>query len=449
MPKAPAGSALPILYILFQMENWMHQTNPIVISPSRYIARLFIFCIFFNTTLWAQQVKLSNTDSPFNLKEAFELAWDRQPEVKSITLRRNAAQAKQEVANSWTAEPPSLDLFTKSDQVTSDQGRREYVAGVTLPLWLPGEQSRTSELASAEMRSVSSRVSAAQLRTSEKLRTAWWDWQRARDENALANARVINAKKLAADVSRRVNAGDLALSDQHQASGALASAEVAQAESDSRLARATQHLRSLTGVLPNSNVKQTPEPLPALPADFTKLDANHPAVKELFDRAQVARRTADLASAQNWKNPEVFLGTTRERGSYGESWQQSITLGVRIPFGSESRDRARIAQAQAEALESESQMRLERERLAADLEGSKILVESTRLQLVAAEKRARLAQESRVFFEKSFRLGETDFPTRLRIELESVEAQRGASRARIDLAAAVSTLRQNLGLLPE
>ena len=333
--------------------------------------------------------------------------------------------------------------------MTGDQGRREYVAGVTLPLWLPGEQSRASELAGAELRSVSSRVSAAQLRTSQNLRTAWWDWQRARDETALANARVVNAKKLAADVRRRVNAGDLALSDQHQASGALASAEVAQAESESRLASATQHLRSLTGVLPNSNVKQTPERMPALPADFTKLDANHPAVKELFDRAQVARRTADLASAQNWKNPEVFLGTTRERGVYGGSWQQSITLGVRIPFGSGSRDRARIGQAQAEALESESQMRLEQERLAADLEASKILVESTRLQLVAAEKRARLAQESRVFFEKSFRLGETDLPTRLRIELESVEAQRGASRARIDLAAAVSTLRQNLGLLPE
>ena len=395
----------------------MRQKNPLVTSPGRYIARMFILCIFFNSALWAQQAQFNNTDTPLDLKQAFELAWDRQPEAKSATLRRNAAQARQEVANSWTAEPPSLDLFTQSDQVTGDQGRREYVAGVTLPLWLPGEQSRASELAGAELRSVSSRVSAAQLRTSQNLRTAWWDWQRARDETALANARVVNAKKLAADVRRRVNAGDLALSDQHQASGALASAEVAQAESESRLASATQHLRSLTGVLPNSNVKQTPERMPALPADFTKLDANHPAVKE--------------------------------RGVYGGSWQQSITLGVRIPFGSGSRDRARIGQAQAEALESESQMRLEQERLAADLEASKILVESTRLQLVAAEKRARLAQESRVFFEKSFRLGETDLPTRLRIELESVEAQRGASRARIDLAAAVSTLRQNLGLLPE
>ena len=55
----------------------------------------------------------------------------------------------------------------------------------------------------------------------------------------------------------------------------------------------------------------------------------------------------------------------------------------------------------------------------------------------------------RSFFEKSFRLGESDLPTRLRIELEAVEAERQSTRARIDLAAAISALRQALGLLPE
>ena len=76
-------------------------------------------------------------------------------------------------------------------------------------------------------------------------------------------------------------------------------------------------------------------------------------------------------------------------------------------------------------------------------------VESSRTQLAAAEKRAQLARESRGFFDKSFRLGESDLPTRLRIELEAVEAERQSTRTRIDLAAAISALRQALGLLPE
>jgi len=122
---------------------------------------------------------------------------------------------------------------------------------------------------------------------------------------------------------------------------------------------------------------------------------------------------------------------------------------VRIPFGSESRNRAKLGLARAEALETEGHLRLERERLASDLEAARVRVESSRAQLAAAEKRAQLARESRGFFDKSFRLGESDLPTRLRIELEAVEAERQSTRARIDLAAAISALRQALGLLPE
>ena len=62
---------------------------------------------------------------------------------------------------------------------------------------------------------------------------------------------------------------------------------------------------------------------------------------------------------------------------------------------------------------------------------------------------AQLARESRGFFDKSFRLGESDLPTRLRIEAEAADAERQAVRARIELAAAISAWRQALGLLPQ
>ena len=115
----------------------------------------------------------------------------------------------------------------------------------------------------------------------------------------------------------------------------------------------------------------------------------------------------------------------------------------------EDRRRTNEHLARAEALETEGQLRLERERLVADLEAARVRVESGRAQLAAAEKRAQLARESRGFFDKSFRLGESDLPTRLRIELEAVEAERQNARTRIELAAAISALRQAMGLLPE
>ncbi len=80
---------------------------------------------------------------------------------------------------------------------------------------------------------------------------------------------------------------------------------------------------------------------------------------------------------------------------------------------------------------------------------ARLLVEAAQARQAATDKRARLARESRAFFEKSFRLGETDLPTRLRIEGEATEAERQAARSRIELAAAISAWRQTLGLLPQ
>ena len=173
------------------------------------------------------------------------------------------------------------------------------------------------------------------------------------------------------------------------------------------------------------------------------------ALLELQDRAAVADRTAALASAQSRANPEILLGTTRERGAFGESPAQTLTLGLRFPFGGGPRHDARIANARAEATEAQAQLALERERLTAEREAVRIRVQSARTQLAAAERRARLARESRGFFDKSFRLGETDLPTRLRIEAEAADAERQAASARIELAAAISAWRQALGLLPQ
>ena len=156
-----------------------------------------------------------------------------------------------------------------------------------------------------------------------------------------------------------------------------------------------------------------------------------------------------LAGIQGRANPELNLATTRERGASGESWQQTVTIGVRIPFGSDTRNRARVASASAEAIEAETQLRLERERLTAEVDTARVRVESARTLVASAEQRAQLARESRGFFQKAFRLGETDLPTRLRIELEAAEAERQVARTRIELAAAVSALRQAMGLLPE
>jgi cobalt-zinc-cadmium efflux system outer membrane protein len=382
------------------------------------------------------------------LRQVFDAAWARQPEAMALQARRDAARAQQSAATAWTPEPAALELSSKTDRLNRNQGARELEVGVAVPLWLPGERGRSAALAEAEGAAIESRATAAQLRIAATVREAWWQWQRARIEVDSARDQLDNTRRIAADVARRTKAGDLARADQHQADGAVASAEANMAQAEAALAAARQHLRALTGTAPATSeaAGSLAEPDPG--ATAADLDA-HAALQELKDRAAVAERTAALASTQSRGNPELMLATTRDRGAFGEAAQQTITLGIRIPFGGGPRHDARTASARAEATEAQAQLAMERERVIAEREAAKVRVDASRSQLAAAERRAKLARESRGFFDKSFRLGETDLPTRLRIEAEAADAERQAARTRIELAAAISAWRQALGLLPQ
>ncbi|MFZ2987754.1 TolC family protein [Ideonella sp.] len=384
------------------------------------------------------------------LSQAFEATWARQPEVAALTARRDAARAQQRAAASWTPEPVAVELTGKTDRLNRNLGAREYEAGLAIPLWLPGERGRSQALAQAEGLALESRTLAAQLRVAASVREAWWNWQRARAEAATAQGQLDSAQRIAADVGKRLKAGDLAQADQHQADGAVAAAQASVAQADAAVVVAELSLRTLVAS-PTMDFKASPaDPGAEAPPDATVTDLDaHGELLALKDRAAVAEGTAALAATQTRANPELTVATTRDRGLSGEAWQQTFTVGVRIPFGAGPRHDARTAAAKADALELQAQLNLERARLAGERDAAKARADGAKLQLAAANRRAQLAGESRGFFDKSFRMGETDLPTRLRIEAEAAEADRQAARARIELAAAISAWRQALGLLPQ
>lgn len=403
----------------------------------------------------------AQTSPALDLKQAFEAAWARQPEALALPSRRAAHDAQLRAARAWSPEPPALELALKSDRLAHDHGARELEVAVALPLWLPGERGRSQDLAQAELQALDSRRRLLQLELAARLRTLWWDWQRSRIEAEVAQDQLDHARRLAEDVARRTAAGELARADRHQADGAVAAAEALQAQTQADESAARQRLRALIGAEPRPSA--TAAPMPAEPAAETvprtavepEAGASpgdrprHAALAELEDRAAAAERSADLAATQTRANPELVLAATRERGTFGETYEQSLTLGIRLPFGAGARQDSRVAAARADADEARARLVYEREQLDAEREAAQRRVEATRTQLVAAERRAELARESRGFFQRSFQLGESDLPTRLRIEAEAVEAERQAARSRIELAAAISGWRQALGLLPE
>lgn len=412
---------------------------------------LCIPSIFWSIFAYADDVKLNKNE----LKSLYEIAWERQPESKSYQFRVDAALAKQKIASSFLASPASIEIAQKTDRANSNQGASETIAGLGIPLWLWGERANSIGLADAEYKRLLSQYLLIQLKVAAEVRDAYWSYKRSSVELDLANGRFQNAKALSFDVEKRFRAGDLSRADLHQANGALANAEASLAEAQANFINAEQKVRSLLGVgmveksIKTGLLNQLAEPIPKVPDNLSSLDFNLPVVAALLDQLEVAKKAVSLAKAQTRSTPELQLLTTRGRDVYGVPFQQSITLGIRIPFGSDSRYQNKLATTTAEMVEAESQLALERERTLSNIESSVLLVKTARLKADSSEKRAVLANETRSFFEKSFRFGETDLPTRLRIELEASDASRQAAVAKINYAVAISNLRQALGLLPE
>lgn len=407
--------------------------------------------VFWQTFAYADDAKLSKHE----LKSLYEIAWERQPESKSYQFRVDAALAKQKIASSYLASPASIEVAQKTDRTNSNQGASETIAGLGIPLWLWGERVSSIGLADAEYKRLLSQYLLIQLKVAAEVRDAYWSYKRSSVELDLSKSRLQNAKALSLDVEKRFRAGDLSRADLHQANGALANAEASLAEAQANFINAEQKVRSLLGVgmveksIKTGLLNQPAEPIPKVPDNLSSLDFNLPVVAALLDQLEVAKKAVSLAKAQTRSTPELQLLTTRGRDVYGVPFQQSITLGIRIPFGSDSRYQNKLATTTAEMVEAESQLALERERALSNIESSALLVKTARLKADSSEKRAVLANETRSFFEKSFRFGETDLPTRLRIELEASDASRQAAVAKINYAVAISNLRQALGLLPE
>lgn len=387
------------------------------------------------------------------LAQTFEQAWASQPLTQALSARRSALAASRQAADAWTAQPGALELRAQTDRPGTDRGAQELEVGVALPLWLPGQRSRSQALVTQEEQALDARLASARLQLAGQVREAWWAWQRARAELALAGTQVEHAQALSDDVHRRVRAGDLARADAHQADGALALAQSAQARAEGQGMLAWQALQGLMGSAQPwpgaathaaAPIGAEPAPGEAVP-DF----AQHPQVRDLDQQAATARQAAELADTQSRANPELLLGTVHSRDQRGEPRQRQLTVGLRLPWGESPAQRALAARAHADATELSVQARRQHQQAQAALDGAQARWRTAQRVHDAAQRRATLAHESQGFFDKSFRLGETDLPTRLRIAQEAQEAARQAVLAAIDLAAATSAWRQAAGLLPE
>lgn len=371
----------------------------------------------------------------------FESAWSRQPAQRAQTERRNELDARLRAADGWTPEPGSISLSQRGDQPGSKLGRRESEVEFATPLWLPGQRGRQRAVVVAERDSYDASQQLARWRLAGEVREAWWQARLAQADAELAQQRAASLQALAADVARRVKAGELARVDANRAQAEQRSARIALGDADASAFRALQQYSALTG---------TPD-LPRLDegAGVDEEGATrHPLRLFAYHQTTLARQRIAYVAATRRDAPELSLGVTRERTTVAEPYGSSVVLRLKVPFAGSARNDTRMATAQAERAEAESEAELGEARVAADIASARRELVQARAAQVLAQERAELARDSLQLLDRSFKLGELDLPSRLRAEAEHFEAERLLSRARLQAGRAVSTLNQALGTLP-
>ncbi len=375
------------------------------------------------------------------LRDAIERAWERQPAAQARPARTEEFTAKQEAARAAFPEPPSLSVGNRNDRLTGKDGLLEWETEIALPLWLPGERERQGAIVNAERDQYDTGLTAAKLKIAGEVRDAYWQARLAENELALARRKVQEAVALAADVVRRVKAGDLARVDLNQAQAVAQLARAGVAEAEVKAFRAQQAFAVLTGVSTLPGGEEVSAPAGAALDEHPLLAPSQRAI--VTTQARLSHATQNLRS-----NPELALGVRRERQLFDEAYHNSLSVRFRLPFATDARNKPRIAAANAELIEAHTVYSLERAKVAAEAETARRELEQARTVSGLTEARYTLATDTQRLLAKAFALGELDLIARLRAENERFEAELQFTRAKLEAARAISRLNQALGVLP-
>ena len=222
---------------------------------------------------------------------------------------------------------------------------------------------------------------------------------------------------------------------ERQAAGQVSQAQRA-------LAELRGQWRTLTGL---TQIATPDETIPAASADAA---VNQPLVMTAHARVRAAQARLALTEADRRDAPELGVGITREKALAGDVAHNALRLSLRIPFGSIHRNAPRLAAARAELDTAYAELDATQRQVQTDLVWAREALQAAQAAAVLASERAEFSAQAQALVARSYHLGESDLPSRLRADNERFDAELAATRARANTQRAIARLNQSSGILP-
>lgn len=375
-------------------------------------------------------------------RSAVEAAWQRSVQAAEAGGQQRTALAERAAASSFWAGSPSVALEQLRKRQRPGVASRETELGIALPLWLPGQRDARLAAAEAQAQAAAAATDAARLQMARSVldaAAAIWA-RRAELESAELQAQALQA--VAADVARRVKAGELARADALAADAEHLAQLDALAQARLQLQAGEARWTALTGLA----AMPPPPPAPGGAAP-SGVPVEHPLLREATARLALARKRLESVRLSRRDAPELVVRAHQEVAG-GEPDTRGIGFALRIPLATAERNEPLMSAALAEVELAEAGEAEVRRRLALELGDAEREAEAARRQLDNETARARLLRERAALIHTSFDAGQTPLPDTLRALSQAAQAEAAARRQAVAAALAAIRLEQARGLMP-
>ena len=422
------------------MVNFSHSKNS-AFFRSAIFTTLGLACL-------ASSTLAQTPNQPPTLRQALDAAWEISSQSRSLDNRRSELAAKEKAAGSWIFGEPVAALAQRTDRLNKNDGFRELEAEIELPLWNRGVRAATQADVAAQRLGFDGQFALSKLKLAGELRALAASAASAQVELDLNKRKLLEANALTQDLMRRVKAGENARVDALQTQVLVQQAQAAMAQAEGQLARLQSHWRSLTGLATVAPLEEKLAPIATNEFISAPVSADHPALRQSQAQLSGAQAKLALVNADKRDPMSVGVGIARERGSFAASNETTLRIALRIPLGGDNRNAPRQAAARAELDASQADLDALQRQLLAEVAAANAELLAARTVQIAASERVRLSTEVQTLITKSWRLGDSDLPTRLRADNEQFEASLSLARADIDVQRAIANLNQAHGVFP-
>lgn len=387
-------------------------------------------------------LSLEKTDS-LSLQAMHEAAMLRVPDSLMDQAYREQAEGYTALGSRLLADSPSWEASYASDALSDDTGFREMGAGITLPLWRPGERSDARQLGETHSQRAAAWEAQLSLTVAGRLRTVLGQIHQAETALALANESIALAEQVL-DISQRLHAaGSIAEYDLLQAESLLLQRRSEALLANAELVDAERGYNVLTGL-----EQRSASPLAESRSPLQEIPDEHPSLRYLQSLMALEDARIEEKRRQSRGSPSITLGTRRERGNFIDPYVDIAAVSVSIPFGTSAAMNTAVADARSSRLVAEVQWRNTRLELERQLH--EVMHDTEVVEESLEYSQAQLALNER-FWQMSvtaFEAGETTL-TEVKLALQRLADSRyETERLRLEQQLLDSEYNQIVGVLP-